>query len=298
MVAERVDLAFGSGGERCAAWLYLPAGEGPHPAVVMAHGFAGTREARLWAYAERFQAAGFATLVFDYRYFGDSTGEPRQQVSVRRQLEDWRNAIASARTLERIDPDRVALWGTSLSGGHVVGLAADDPRTAAVIAQTPFANGPSEMRAMGPRAVARLTTAGLRDVWRAVRRGEPHRVPAVGMPGETAAMTRPGSFEGYRALFESPERFHNEFGARGALTIPAYAPSRKASRVRCPLLVVTCAGDRVTPPAASRRIAERAPRGEHVEYGPGWGHFDIYVGEMFERAVADQVAFLERHLLR
>ena len=136
MVSERIDLAFDSDGERCAAWLYLPAEEGPHPAVVMAHGFAGTREARLWAYPERFQAAGFAALVFDYRYFGDSTGESRQLLSIRHQLEDWRNAIAFVRTHEQIDPDRVALWGTSFSGGHVVGLPADDPRTAAVIAQT------------------------------------------------------------------------------------------------------------------------------------------------------------------
>ena len=44
----------------------------------MAHGFSGVREQRLDAYAERFAQAGLAVLVFDYRHFGASGGEPRQ----------------------------------------------------------------------------------------------------------------------------------------------------------------------------------------------------------------------------
>ena len=86
-VSEREDVGFRSHGARCAAWLYRPAGDGPHPCVILAHGFGGTREARLWAYAERFRDAGIAALVFDYRHFGDSEGEPRQLIDIRRQLE-------------------------------------------------------------------------------------------------------------------------------------------------------------------------------------------------------------------
>src|SRR4051794_41813216 len=71
---ERQDLTFESGGEQCAAWLYMPAGDGPRPAVVLAHGFGGVRAARLWAFAERFAAAGVAAVVFDYRGFGGGGG--------------------------------------------------------------------------------------------------------------------------------------------------------------------------------------------------------------------------------
>jgi pimeloyl-ACP methyl ester carboxylesterase len=299
--APREDLTFESGGERCAAWLYRPDpgawGEGPHPIVVLAHGFAGTRAARLWAYAERFRDAGIAALVFDYRYFGDSSGEPRQLLSIGRQHEDWRAAIAFARTLEGIDPARVALWGSSFSGGHVVAIAAEDVRIKAVIAQTPFADGPSTLQQAGVGNIVKLTTAGLKDVARAARGREPYRIPAVGRPGETAAMNQPDSYDGYHGLFEPGEEFRNEFCGRAALVIGSYRPGAKAPQVLCPLLVITCAGDQVTPPGPARKMAERAPQGRAIEYGPEWGgHFNIYVGELFEKTIADQIAFLREAL--
>lgn len=92
----------------------------------MAHGLGGVRQMRLDTFAERFSAAGYRCLVFDYRHFGASAGEPRQLLSVRRQLEDWRCAIAYARQLDGVDPERIILWGTSFSGGHVIRIASRD----------------------------------------------------------------------------------------------------------------------------------------------------------------------------
>src|SRR3954453_69051 len=106
MGREQAD--FTSDGARCAAWLYRPEGGGEAPCVVMAHGFSGVREQRLDAFAERFAAAGLAALVFDYRHFGASEGEPRQLLDIKRQLADWRAAVAYARSLDAIDPDRIA----------------------------------------------------------------------------------------------------------------------------------------------------------------------------------------------
>lgn len=294
--ADREELSFDSGGERCAAWLYRPEGEGPHPCVVLAHGFGGTREARLWAFAERFREAGMAALVFDYRHFGDSDGEPRQLLSIRRQIADWHAAIEFARSLEGVDAGRVAAWGTSFSGGHVIRVAAEDERIAAVVSQAPFADGMTTLRAAGPRESARLTVAGVLDGLAALSGGVPHRIPIVAPPGRGGAMTQPGAYEGYRALFDDPSQFRNEVCGRIALTLGAYAPARLAPQVGCPLLVCVVDGDIVTPPAPARRMAERASRGELIDYGAGPGHFDIYVGELFERAVTDQTAFLRRAL--
>src|SRR5688572_4882796 len=121
---RRYDLTFESRGTRCAAWLYRPDVEAPVPCVVLAHGFDGVREQRLDAYAECFAEAGLAALVFDYRGFGSSDGNPRQLFHNKGQLADWRAAIACARALEdAVDPTRIALWGTSTSAGHVVRLA-------------------------------------------------------------------------------------------------------------------------------------------------------------------------------
>src|ERR1044072_717076 len=133
----RTDVTVPSGDDTLAAWLYLPdssTGRTP-PVVVMAHGRGAVKEMRLDAFAERFAAAGFAALVFDYRHFGDSTGQPRQLVDIGRQHADWQAAVAHARSLAGVDPDRIALWGSSFSGGHVVWVAARDPRVAAVVSQ-------------------------------------------------------------------------------------------------------------------------------------------------------------------
>jgi fermentation-respiration switch protein FrsA (DUF1100 family) len=294
---ERADLTFDSGGERLAAWLYPAAGSsGPAPCVVLAHGFGGVREARLWAFAERFAAAGIAALVFDYRHFGDSGGEPRQLLDIGRQLDDWRAAIAFARSLDAVDPDRVAAWGTSFSGGHVATIAAEDSRLAAAISQAPMLDGVSALRAAGPRDMARLTVAGIRDVLTQLLRRPPYRIPTVAAPGRLGAMTSPDALPGYRGLFEHPDAdFRNEVTARALLRLALYRPTARASRISCPWLVIVVDDDVVTPPRPSLRAAAKAPRAEVRSY-PG-RHFDVYVGELFEQTVADQAAFLHRHLL-
>jgi dienelactone hydrolase len=295
-VASREEVSFESGGARCAAWLYRPEGERPHPCVILAHGFGGTRGARLGAFAERFRDAGVAALVFDYRCFGDSEGEPRQLISIGMQHDDWRAAIAYARGLDGIDPDRIALWGTSFSGGHVVALAAEDQRVAAVISQTPFADGTAALNAAGPAQVLRMTVAGVLDGLAALTGGEPLRIPLVASPGRGAAMNQPGALEGYRSLFDDPRDFRNEFCGRALLGLGTYVPGRKAARLTCPLLVVLAPDDDVTPAGPARKMAAAAPRGERFELPRGLSHFDVYTGPGFEAAVTAETDFLARSL--
>jgi len=92
----RSDALIFSDGTGCAAWVYRPDGDHVHPMVVMAHGFSATREQRLDAYAERFCAAGIGVLLFDYRHFGASGGEPRQLLDIGRQHADFRAAVSHA----------------------------------------------------------------------------------------------------------------------------------------------------------------------------------------------------------
>src|ERR1041385_2491669 len=68
-MAERIaEVGFESGGERCAGWLHLPEGEGPHPCVTMLHSTAGLRQMRCYAARGRaFAEAGVATLQFECR---------------------------------------------------------------------------------------------------------------------------------------------------------------------------------------------------------------------------------------
>ena len=116
---QRSDHTFRSAGVQCAAWLYRPedSGGGPVPCVVLASGFSGTRDQRLDAFAERFAQAGLAALVFDYRHFGDSGGEPRQLLDIKKQQQDYEAALAYARGLHWVDNQRLGLFGSSFSGG-------------------------------------------------------------------------------------------------------------------------------------------------------------------------------------
>jgi dienelactone hydrolase len=292
---QRLDVGFPSGEETCAAWLYLPDGDGRVPGVVLAHGWTGVREQRLDTYAERFVAAGLAALVFDYRHFGASSGEPRQLLDIKRQLADWAAAIAFVRSRAEIDPERVALWGTSFSGGHVIESAAQDPRVAAVVAQVPFTDGLRNLPSLGLALAVRLVAAGVRDQLGALLGRPPHMVPSVGPPGSVAVMTTPDAEPGFRAIDPPGSTWRNEAAARVALRVGSYRPGRHAGQIAAPTLFALAQDDAITPTALAQAAAARAPNAEVHTY-PG-GHFDIYVGATFERAVADQVEFFTRHLL-
>lgn len=255
----------------------------------MAHGFGAQKEGRLDAFADHFADAGMAALVFDYRHFGHSTGEPAQLVDIRRQHVDWQAAVAHSRGLDGIDPARIALWGSSFSGGHVVWVAARDSRVAAVVSQIPHASGPATLLEAGPKRLAKLTAAGVRDQVAALF-GRSHYIPIVGPPGSVAAMATADAEPGYRAMYPKGFPFRNEVPARVMLRVGAYSPGRGAAKVRCPLLVVVASDDAVTPPGPARRIAEKAPRGELMTV-PG-GHFDPYLGDCFEQVAGRETSFL------
>lgn len=298
MVAAREDVVFesGRGTNRagCAAWLYRPEGESTArlPLIVLAHGLGAVRTMRLDAYAERFVAAGYAALVFDYRHFGDSGGSPRQLLDIGRQREDWHSAIAYARTLDGIDPDKICLFGTSFGGGHVIAVGAADPRIAAVISQCPFTDGLSSGLTLGPRATMGVTVKAVRDLVAAIRGREPVLVPLAGAPGETALMNAPDVVDGYLGLVPPGQTITNAVAARVGLRIPLLRPGRQAKKVAAPILFCVCDTDTVAPVGPTLEYAAQAPNSTVLRYP--FGHFDIYVGEAFEAAIADQVEFLQR----
>ena len=196
----------------------------------MAHGLSGTRDASLEPYAKRFADAGFYVVLFDYRYLGASDGEPRQLVSIPRQLEDWKSAIAFARTLPGVDADRIGLWGCSLSGGHVIVAAARDKRIAAVSAQCPMLDGHASARKVrkqvGFGKIVRLAAASIYDSVRAAFGLSPYYVPLVAPAGEVAAMPTADAYAGLKAIV--PPGWRNQVAARIFLRLPFYRPIRYA----------------------------------------------------------------------
>ena len=292
---NRTDVTFSSAGADCAAWLYRPDGDSPHPIVVMAHGFSCTRDQRLDAFAERYVEAGLGVLLFDYRFFGASGGQPRQLLDIAAQLDDWRRAIAFARTVDWVDQDRVALFGSSFSGGHVVKLASEDSGIAATVSQCPFSDGLATLSVLGWGNVAKLAAHAVVDQVGAWLGRPPHYIPAVAPPGGLAVMSTADSQQGFDKITSGGTLWQNKVAARIGLHVGLYRPGTKASRVACPALWSIADKDTLCPPGRTATLAAKAPRAEIIHYPEG--HFDIYVGELFERAVSDQLAFLTRHLL-
>ncbi len=267
------------------------------PCVVMGHGFGATRDAGLVPFAERFAAAGTDVLLFDYRGYGTSDGTPRQNVAHRRHRQDYHAALRAARALDGVDSHRVALWGSSYSGGHVIAVGAEDATVAAVISQGAAMDGAAALammlRTAGPVQVAKLTGHGLRDAAGALLGRAPHQVAVVGPPGSLAAITAPGAEVGYKSIMGPT--FRNEMCARGILGIALNRPVTSARKLRCPLLLVMATEDNVAPPSAVRAVGEKAG-GDTELLELGCGHFDIYTGAMFEQSVSAQADFLTRRL--
>jgi dienelactone hydrolase len=296
------DVSFPSHGETCAAWHLTGegdafAGERGRPCVVMAHGIGGTRDSALLPFAEAFAEAGLDALLFDYRRFGDSSGEPRQLGWPPDHRRDYREAVEFARTLEGVDPERIVLWGTSWSGGHVVYVAADDPRIAAVIAQTPDLDGLRSLREIARYAdwaqLARLTWEGIKDMAGAARGEPPNLIPVAAPPGQVAALASPDAHAGYQAI--AGPTWRNEISARAALAENTNRPITRIERVGCPILIQIADRDTIAPPEQARAAAWRAKGHVEVREYP-CEHFDIYLGEWRERSLADQLHFLRRHL--
>ncbi|HDP80848.1 MAG TPA: alpha/beta hydrolase [Spirochaetes bacterium] len=287
---------FYSRGTRCAGHFHLPEGTAKPPVVIMAHGFGAQQDFRLPAYARKFSEKGIAAYTFDYRCFGLSDGEPRNLVSPRRHLRDWREAINHVRRSAEIDPGSIALWGSSFSGGHALVAASLDPDVAAVVAQVPFVDGLATLGMFSFSFVIEASFHGLRDLLRAATFRSPHYVPIVAPPDRFGMMNTPESEPGYRAIVPEGSDWRNRCPARIGLTLPLYRPTASAGKLRCPVLMIAAEKDSLVPFEAVRKTAGKIENCDFISLP--MGHFDLYRGELFEKTVEIESSFLAKHLMK
>jgi len=284
--------SFDSQGSTCSATLYRPDGLARPPVLLMAHGFGAVRAAGLPDYARHFvESTSWSVLLFDYRGFGDSGGRDRQLIGVWRQLDDWRAAIAFARRLPDVDGQRLALWGYSFSGGHVIRLAGETEGLLGILAMAPHLSGLAGLAQVTPLTLLRLSAAGIADLLGGLV-GRPVFVQTIGRAGETAALASDDAWAAYQALRVAGVDMDNRVRARIALALPYYSPLRDARRVQVPALVMAGDVDPVTPARLARKAAERMPDARYVEYHGL--HFDPMFPPLREQIWDEQTAFLRR----
>lgn len=297
----RRDVGFRSDDADLAGWLYLPDRQGPHPMVIMSHGFSATRRMTADRYAEVFEAASLAVLLYDHRGFGASGGEPRQRIDPWVQAREYRDALSFAETIAEVDPDRRALWGDSFSAGVALVVAAVDDRVAALVAQAPTLG----------RALPESDPSGalLRAMHEQVRRGRASDSEDQGgpLPVVSADQRRSPSaltpLTAYRWFIEYGGRFEsgwvNDVTRATPKTAPAWQPALSAPQVRCPVLFQVSPHDEMTGanPEVARYAFERLAGPKDWEELQG-GHFGLlyWPSEIFDRVSSQQARFLSERL--
>jgi uncharacterized protein len=273
----------------------LPEGTGPHPAVVMAHGIGGIKAGGLAPFAERFRDEGFVAIVFDYRNFGGSGGQPREELSVPRQREDYSTVIGWTAKQPYIDPEQIIAWGTSFAGMHIVELAVSDDRLAAAVAQAPLTDGLAAAMMSPPKTGLRLFARALLDRLGAVFGRQPIYIPGHGNPGELSIGATPDGTFGEKLMTpKDGTPWHDRVAARSLLSFSWRRPVRRASSVRVPLLLVVPQADSIAPVPAALEVARKAP-GAELFRSTG-GHYDVYEGGAgFADVLRTEVDFLHRH---
>ncbi|QLL06061.1 alpha/beta hydrolase [Mycobacterium vicinigordonae] len=292
------ELTFRSQGVTCSAWHFRGRGDGSQvcPVVIMAHGFGGTKDSGLQPFAEKFSAAGFDVLAFDYRGFGTSEGEPRQSISIARQEQDYQAAVAFAKTLPGVDPDRIVLWGVSMSGGHVLRVAAGRDDIVALIAMTPLtdslATGAAVLKQYKLGLALRTTVDGVRSRWAVSRGRKPVLMKLASRPGEHGALSLDGAYENYLSI--AGPSWRNEVDSAVGLELAKIKTKAAAKNLRAALLIQIADFDRFVP---AWSIAKTAVHGRAQVHHYPCDHFDVWPGhDWFGQASNDQIAFLERVL--
>ena len=299
------EVEFDAEGVTLRGWLYHPqSAASAAPIVIMAHGYNCLKEFYLDKYATAIASAGLFVLCYDHRNFGDSDGEPRQELDPWVQVRDYRHAITFVQTLDGVDGNRVGVWGSSYAGGHVLVVAAVDRRVGCVVSQVPTISGwQTTLRRTAPPALASQRRAFDTDRLERFRGGAPKTVPMVVDPAEGGAASHASAdawefFTGKNAPAEDKWRFRkwrNEVTLRSLEMYSEYEPGSFIERIApTPLLMIVGDRDVVCPTDLALEAFNRAREPKRLELYPG-GHFSAYT-DQFERAAGAATEWFTEHL--
>jgi hypothetical protein len=295
----RTDIAFQTtDGTTLRGWHYRPDGRGPFPTIVLAHGFSAVKEMYLDRYAEVFASAGFASVVYDHRNLGASDGEPRQEIDPWLQIRDYSDAITFARGLEQTDAERIGIWGSSYSGGHVLVVAAIDRRVRCVVSQVPAISGSQGFRRL-VRAdfIAPLEAELHADRARRAAGEAPARMPVVSQdPLTPSALPTADSYTWFtQTAAERAPAWRNEVTLRTLEYGFSYEPGAYIGLVSpTPLLLLVAVKDHLAVSDLAIAAYERALEPKKLVLLPG-GHFDPY-GTAFEESSSHARDWFRAHL--
>ena len=298
----RQDVRITSQGLKMGGWLYVPKGlkEGEkRPTIVMAHGWSAVKEMYLDDYAAKFSNGGFVVVVFDYRNFGDSEGEPRSHIDPHMQLEDYKNAITWATQQPMVDANRIGIWGSSYSGGHVLHLGAFDRRVKCVVSQVPLTNAMDNFRRLVRADFFPGTQAWLAgDRTETYTTGKINYFPVVAPQGTPSALPTQESYDWFtKAGATRAPNWKNQQTVRSVELALEYIPSAGIQYISpTPLMMIVAQNDTLTPTDLAIEAFGRAREPKQLVIIPG-GHFDAYVSG-FEQSSTPALNWFKQNLMK
>ena len=279
----------------------------PMPGILLCHGYGGRREQLNGAYARKFAALGFVVLCFDYRGYGDSDGklvrvggkeseepgqpyetvvqEVREVVDVLDQVEDARSALAFLMGDPRVDPNRIAVWGSSNGGGVALDIACSFPENVKVLI--------TQVGSVNPQHLLHQYDTGESvphaDRMRSKQEAWEERI-------ELARGMKSPFLEAVMAA-GSPEKYK----VRGALDWDRYRrwnPMRDVAALEAATLIIDAEDEELFNRAdygevLYETIQERVPASYEIVTGQ---HYDIYSGDGYRAAMKLETEWLTTHL--
>jgi fermentation-respiration switch protein FrsA (DUF1100 family) len=295
----RTDISFKSKGLECRGWLFAPDNikTGTKlPAIVMAHGFSAVKEQGLPDFAEYFSNAGFIVLVFDYRFFGDSEGEPRCQLFPLEMVEDYRNAITWLSEHANVDRDRIGIWGTSYSGGLVAYVGAIDKRAKAIVAQVPSIIDPESRRNMNPEKWDSVEELLLQDRIARYSTGKVNYMKVVAPEGEPCILPGQENYDALTGMAAIAPNWRNEITVESLEKIREFDPVSRIHLIAPrALLVIAAEKDNLIPLEAVSRSFQKALEPKDLIVHPIL-HFDIYSDPWKTKAANAAIDWFEKYL--
>ncbi|QKX58702.1 uncharacterized protein TRUGW13939_05829 [Talaromyces rugulosus] len=300
----RADISFQTADHvTLRGWFYRPVSASTAlPCLVLCHGFSALKEMDLDKFAEYFTSKlPLNCLVYDNRGFGDSDtkeGQPRQEIIPAQQTSDLSDAITYAQSRSDVDADKIGIWGSSYSGGHVLWTGAVDRRVKAVLSQVPCVNGYDNFH----RLVRADFVAGMNKAFQEDRlaraEGKPAAMVAVvdADPLKPSALPSPDSWA-FFSDWEKKSNWKNSVTLKSIECLREYDASAHIHRISpTPLLMTVVENDVATPTDLALEAYSKAREPKRLQILPG-GHFEAYSGPNFERNVSFQAQFLKDYLL-
>lgn len=290
MPSER-KVSFYSDGLRLSGVLYLPDGPGPHPGVVLCHGFTGIKELILPDYARRFAGAGYAALAFDYRGFGESEG-PRGRLIPWEQVRDIRNAITFLQCQPQVDPGRIGVWGTSYGGAHAPCVAGVDSRVRCAVGQVGFGDG--------ERLFQRKTGESERQALFAMLEADRRQRVLTGqstMIDPLQMLSDEDSVRFFSEAVKALPQLRCQIPLETAEATLEYKPEEVVQRIAPrALLLIAVEHDLPCPKEEYESLYAKAGEPKKLVVLPGLRHYDVYAGEPLERTAQLAIDWFQQHL--